>query len=77
MQVCVKASYLVVLVSCHCDELCLREDVCPEGAVGQFEHVVRLHDVKSWLIFVHRVENCLQIKHQNVFLIFKNNQKLK
>lgn len=57
-----QTSYLIILVSCHCDEFSLGEDICPEGAVRQFQDVIRLHYMKSWLVFVHGVENCLQMK---------------
>ena len=55
-------SHLVVLIGCHCDELRLREDIGPEGAVRQLEDVIHLHYVEPRLVFVHRVENCLQIR---------------
>jgi len=51
---------LVVLVGRHRDEFSLSEDAAFKSAVGKLLDIVRLHHVKSWLIFVHRIENCLQ-----------------
>lgn len=53
-------THLVVLISGHCYEIRLRENVRPKCAVVQFVHVVGSGDVEPWLIFVHGVENCLQ-----------------
>ena len=70
--------YLVVLVGCDCDELGLREEAGFKGAVGKLLDVIRLHNVKPWLIFVHRIENRLQkkittrVKQTNLFLICYN-----
>lgn len=52
--------YLLVLVGCDCHELGLREDVGPEGAAGELQHVVGLDDVKSGLVSVHGVQDGLQ-----------------
>lgn len=53
------AAHLVVLVRCHGHELRLREDVGPEGTVGQLQDVVGPHYVEPGLVLVHRVEDCL------------------
>lgn len=52
--------YLLVLVGGDCHELGLGEDVGPEGAAGELQHVVGLDDVKSGLVPVHRVQDDLQ-----------------
>lgn len=55
-----KGAYLVILVGGHGNKIRFRENVSPEGAVREFENVVGSHNVKAWLIFVHRVKNGLQ-----------------
>ena len=56
----VTASYLLVLVRRHGDELRLLEHVRAERAVRQLEDVVGAHQVKTRLIFMHGVENGLK-----------------
>lgn len=53
-------AYLVILISSHSNEIRFRKNVRPEGAVREFENIVGPHDVKSRLIFVHRVKYGLQ-----------------
>lgn len=55
-----KGVYLLVLVSCDGDELCLFEDEGPEGAVGQLEDVIGPHQMKPRLVLVHGVEDRLE-----------------
>lgn len=57
-----EVAHPVVLVGRDGQELRLREDAAFKGAVGELQDVIRLHDVKPWLIFVHGIENCLQKK---------------
>lgn len=47
--------YLVVLICSHSNKFCLRKNICPEGTVWKFEDVICPHNMKSGLIFVHRV----------------------
>lgn len=47
---------LFILISRHANELGLFEDIGPEGGVRQLKDVVGPDQVKSWLIFVHRVQ---------------------
>ena len=54
-------SYLLVLVGGDSNELCLLEHVRAEGGVGQLQDVVGAHQVEARLVFVHRVQNRLQI----------------
>ena len=51
---------LLVLVGSDSNELSLPEHVGPEGGVGQVRDVVGSDKMKPWLIFVHRVQDCLQ-----------------
>lgn len=53
-------AYLVILISSHGNEIRFRENISPEGAVREFENIVGPHNVKSRLIFVHRVKYGLQ-----------------
>lgn len=45
--------HLFILVGGHCNELCLRESVSPEGAAWNLHRVVSSYDVKPWLVLVH------------------------
>lgn len=58
-------AYLVVLISCDCNEVSLRKYICPESAVREFQDVVGSHDVESWLVFVHGVQNRLRKTNTN------------
>lgn len=45
--------YLFILIGSDSDELRLRENVSPEGAVGKLHYVVGSHNMKSGLVFMH------------------------
>ena len=51
--------YLLILIGRHSYELCLLEDVGPEGGVGQLEDVAGPHQVEPRLVLVHGVEDGL------------------
>ncbi len=53
---------LLILICGDCNELCLLEDVRPEGGVGQLHNITGSDKVKTRLVLVHRVENSLQEK---------------
>lgn len=57
---CRNCAYLVVLIRSHGNEIRFRENISSEGAVREFENIVGPHNVKSRLIFVHRVKYGLQ-----------------
>lgn len=52
--------YLVVLVRSNSNEISLGENVGSERAVGKLQNVVGSNNVKSWLVFVHGVQNGLK-----------------
>lgn len=52
--------YLFILIRSDSDELRLRENVGPEGAERKLHYVVGSDDVKSGLVFMHRIQNCLE-----------------
>lgn len=52
-------AYLIVLISCDSDEVCLWKHVSPERAVGELQDVVGPHDMKPGLVFVHGIKNRL------------------
>ena len=52
--------YLFILIGSDSDELGLRESISPEGAEGELHYVVGPDDVKPELVFMHRVQNCLE-----------------
>ena len=52
-------TYLLILISCHCNKLGLFEDVGSEGGVGQLENVAGPHKVEPGLVLVHRVQDRL------------------
>lgn len=56
---------LFILVSRHSDERCLGKCESLKIAVGMFVSIVRSYDVNSWLVLVHRVQNCLKERKAN------------
>ena len=55
-------THLLILVSSDCYELCLLKDVGAEGALSLLKchgGVIGLHDMDSWLILVHRIQDQL------------------
>ena len=59
-----KLGYFLILISRHCDKLTFFEDISSEGGVGKLENVTGSHKVKSWLVLVHRVQDCLKNKEE-------------
>lgn len=45
--------YLFILIRSDSNELRLREDVSPEGAVGKLHYVVGSYNMKPGLVFMH------------------------
>lgn len=45
--------YLFILIRSDSDELRLRKDISPEGAVRKLHYVISSHDVKPGLVLVH------------------------
>ena len=56
--------YLLILIGSDSDELCLWENICPEGAVRKLHYIVGSHNVKSGLVLVHGIQNCLENPQQ-------------
>lgn len=59
-------THLLVLIGGHRDEFRLLENVTPERGVGKLQDVVGPHQVKPWLILVHRVQYRLEKNHRTV-----------
>ncbi len=55
-----EGGYLFILIRSDSDELRLRENVSPEGAVWKLHYVVGSHNMESGLVFMHRIQNCLE-----------------
>ena len=55
-----KLGYFLILISRHCDKLTFFEDISSEGGVWKLENVTCSHKMKSRLVLVHRVQDCLK-----------------
>lgn len=53
--------YLFILICGYGNEFGFLEHVCTERGVGQFQNVVGSYQMKTWLIFVHRIQYGLKI----------------
>lgn len=53
--------YLFILIGSDSDELSLGENISPKGAEWKLHYVVGSHNMKSGLVFVHGIQNCLEI----------------
>ena len=57
----------LVLVSSYSDEGCFLEDISSEGGVGKLQDITGSHKMESRLVFVHRVQNGLEIEKKKTF----------
>ena len=57
--------YLFILIGSDSDELRLRKNISPEGAVWKLHYVVSSHYMKSGLVFMHRIQNSLENPQQH------------
>ena len=62
------ATHLFILIRCDCDEFRLLENVTSESTARQSVEIVGLNQMKSRLVLVHRIQNCLQ--NQKTFFKF-------
>ncbi|GIY15034.1 hypothetical protein CEXT_324691 [Caerostris extrusa] len=69
---------LKLLLGSDCDELCLLEDVSPEGGVGELQNIVCPHQMEPGLVLVHRVQDRLRYQQrttENVVIMGGNKVK--
>lgn len=59
-------TYFFVLVSRHRNELGLFKHVRPERRIRQLQDIVGPHQVKPGLVFVHRIQDRLELKENHV-----------
>lgn len=52
--------YLFILICGYGDKFGFLEHICTERWIGQLQYIVGSYQMKTWLIFVHRVQNGLQ-----------------
>lgn len=53
-------SYLIILISSHCNKISLWEHIGPESAIGELQNVIGSHNMKPGLVFMHRVQDGLK-----------------
>lgn len=52
--------YLFILICGYGDKFGFLEHICAERWIRQLQYIVGSHQMETWLIFVHRVQNRLQ-----------------
>lgn len=61
-------AYLIILICSDTDKICLWKNICPEGAVRELQNVVGPHDMKSGLVFMHRIQDSLRMQRNRKYV---------
>ena len=63
-------THLLILIGCNSDELCLLKHMSAEGTLSLLERhrgIVGLYHMDPRLVFVHRIQDQLQINKQGYY----------